>query len=124
MNKVTSVIILTIVSSSLFSCSAINKNKEENVTQWDFDHHVQFIQSKLSKNNYQLEVIPNNNVRFEKLATFLLRKSYNLCRSYHFNIEMIQGIEGFDDKRAMPNYIQPSLIAKVECKLELNKEKS
>ncbi|MGL1958667.1 MAG: hypothetical protein OCD00_15275 [Colwellia sp.] len=36
---------------------------------------------------------------------------------------MFDGIEDFDDKRAMPNYIFPSLKAKVECKPALEKKK-
>lgn len=60
-------------------------------------------------------MISNNKVNFERLATFLLRKSYSLCGGYHYKIEVIQGIEDFDDKRTMPNYIFPSLIAKIEC---------
>lgn len=124
MKKITSIMIMTTLCSSLFSCSALQDNKKENVTKWDFDHNVQFIQSNLKKNTFQLEILPNNRVNFEPLATFLLRKSYSLCGSYHYTMEMIQGIEGFDDKRAKPNYIQPSLIAKIECKPKLNKKNS
>jgi len=113
--KTTSMILLFILCNSLIACSNLNDKNQKNSTQWDFDHHVQFIQTQLKKNSFQLEVIPNNNVKFKQLATFLLRKSYKLCGSYHYKIEIIQGIEGFDDKRAMPNYITPSLIAKVEC---------
>jgi len=76
---------------------------------------VQFIQTKLAKNSYQLEIIPSSKVNFERLATFLLRKSYRICQHYHYKLEIVQGIEGFDDRFAMPNYIFPSLIAKVEC---------
>ena len=74
--------------------------------------------TKLAVNHFQLEIIPSSKVNFERLATFLLRKSYTLCGGYHYKIEMLQGIEGFDDKRAMPNYIFPSLIANVNCSVE------
>lgn len=102
----------------LTSCANHYSQKARNsdAAQWDFDHDVQFIQTQLSHRLFQLEVIPNNKVSFERLSVFLIRKSYHLCKSYHYKLEMIQGIEGFDDKRAMPNYIFPSLIAKVECK--------
>jgi len=115
-----------ILSLALTGCANFDTVKANNngAAQWDFDHDVQFRQTKLTTNHYQLEIIPNNKVGFERLATFLLRKSYSLCSDYHYKIEMIQGIEGFDDKRAMPNYIFPSLIAEVECIPKLNKEKN
>ena len=91
-------------------------NSNNGTVQWDFDHNVQFTQTTLAKSHYQLKIIPNNKVNFERLATFLLRKYYGLCQHYSYHLEIVQGIEEFNDKRAMPNYIFPSLIAKVECK--------
>ena len=117
MLKIINIIIVLSFCITLFACSVFDTKKSLNsgTTQWDFDHSVQFRQTKLAINHYQLEIIPSNKVKFERLATFLLRKSYRLCGGYHYKIEMIQGIEGFDDKRAMPNYISPSLIAKIKC---------
>ena len=91
------------------------KSRNSGAAQWDFDHGVQFKQTQFSHRLFQLEVIPNNKVKFERLTAFLIRKSYLLCGNYHYTIEMVQGIEGFDDKRAMPNYIFTSLIAQIEC---------
>lgn len=126
MKKIILFFILFTAINNIASCSNVNTKKIEHSDgiQWDFDHQVQFIQTILKERYYQLEIIPNTKVGFGQLAKFLLRKSYSLCGSYHYKIEMVQGIEGFDDKRAMPNYIFPSLIAKVECKPKLNKEKS
>ncbi len=116
MKKISQLLLCTILFFTISSCASLQKSIGSNsTTLWDFDHNVQFKQTKLSDRHYTLEVIPNNKVDFEQLATFLLRKSYRLCGGYHYKIEMIQGIEGFDDKRAMPNYIFPSLIAKIEC---------
>jgi len=113
-----------ILSLSLSACANINTQNASNngAAQWDFDHHVQFKQTQLANKHFQLEIIPNNKINFERLATFLIRKSYRLCGSYHYKLEMIRGIEGFDDKRAMPNYIFPSLMAEVECIPKINKE--
>lgn len=117
MFKVRKIIIYVTLFSTIISCTNVDtsKNKEGSTTYWDFDHNIQFTQTKLADKYFQLEVIPNNKAKFHQLATFLLRKSYRLCGGYHYKIEIIQGIEGFDDKRAMPNYIFPSLIAKVKC---------
>lgn len=86
-----------------------------NGSEWDFDHKLQFKKVALDENRYKLEVMPNHNVPFERLASFLLRKSYRLCGGYSYKIEMLKGIEGYDDKLAMPNYIFPPLTAIVEC---------
>ena len=117
MLKIINVVIVLLFCITLSACSTLDtkKTSKRGTTQWDFDHGLQFRQVKITTNHYQLEIIPNNKVNFERLATFLLRKSYSLCGGYHYKIEMVRGIEGFDDKRAMPNYIFPSLIAKIEC---------
>jgi len=116
MKKISQLLLYAMLFSTIASCTSLQKSiSSDSTTLWDFDHNVQFKKTKLSDRHFTLEVIPNNNVTFDRLATFLLRKSYSLCGGYHYKIEMLQGIEGFDDKRAMPNYIFPSLIAKIEC---------
>lgn len=117
MLKVTKLMTILFFCMALSACANLDVEKKHgNIkAQWDFDHSVQFTQTTLEKNYYQLEIIPNNKVNFERLVTFLLRKSYNLCHHYHYKLEIVQGIERFDDKLAMPNYSFPSLIAKVEC---------
>lgn len=113
------------VCTSVTGCADLitNQAASANGLQWDFDHQVQFMQTELEPHIYRLEVIRNTRVKFERLSSFLLRKSYRLCQGYHYQLEIIQGIEGFDDKRAMPNYIFPSLVAKVKCVSQLDKEK-
>lgn len=115
MNKTLRILTLLTGYIIISACSNFSNNKANTNTQWDFDHNVQFTQTKLANNTYQLEIIPNGKVNFERLATFLLRKSYSLCQQYHYQLEIIQGIESFDDRFAMPNYVFPSLIAKVRC---------
>jgi hypothetical protein len=84
-------------------------------SQWDFDHNLQFSETKLSDNTYHIEVIPNDKTRFSILATFLMRKSLRLCRSYGFKLEMLKGIETYDHKRSFPNLIVGRLAANLEC---------
>jgi uncharacterized iron-regulated protein len=117
MLKIIHMVIILLFCLILSACSNLNTKQSFNggAAQWDFDHNVQFRQKKLSPNYYQLEIIPNNNINFERSAVFLLRKSHEICGSYHYKIEIVQGVEGFDDRRVMPNYITPSLIAKLEC---------
>ena len=117
MNNITSMVLLFLFYAGINGCASLSTQVAINngTARWDFDHHVQFKQIKLAEQYYQLEIIPNDNVNFGRLASFLIRKSYSLCGSYHYKLEMVQGIEGFDDKKAMPNYLLPSLIAKVEC---------
>ena len=117
MLKIINVMTTLFFCLTLSACSSFDTKTSLNggAAQWDFDHSVQFRQTKLTTNRYQLEIIPNNKINFERLAVFLLRKSHQICGSYHYKIEIIQGVEGFDDKPVMPNYITPSLIAKLVC---------
>jgi hypothetical protein len=117
MKKITQIIMSLILYSGLSGCVnvATQEAYDQGASQWDFDHQVQFKQTKIAEQYYLLEVIPNQKVNFDRLASFLIRKSYRLCGGYHYQIEMIKGIEGFDDKKAMPNYIFSSLTAKVKC---------
>ena len=126
MKKVILSLILLIIFSNITGCANLNAKNSERTDgiQWDFDHRVQFVQTQLENNKYQLKVIPNSRVGFGQLAKFLLRKAYSLCGSYHYKIEMLQGIQGVDDKKFMPNYIAPSLMANVECKAKLHIKKN
>jgi hypothetical protein len=117
--------IINMVTTLLFcltfsACSSLDTKTSFNggAVQWDFDHSVQFRQMILPLNHYQLEIISNNKVNFERLATFLLRKSYNLCHHYGYQLEILQGVEGYDDKFAEPNRILPSLVAIVDCSIQ------
>ncbi len=82
---------------------------------WDFDHKVQYKKTKFDENTYQLEVIPNDKVNFERLSVFLLRRSYLICGGYGYKLQLIKGVESFDHFRASPNMIMPNLTAKIEC---------
>lgn len=86
-------------------------------SQWDFDHNVQFSETRLSDVKFHIEVIPNKSIEFERLATFLLRRALDVCQNYGFKIEVLKGIEEYDDRRSFPNLIMPRLAANVECPL-------
>jgi len=90
-------------------------------SQWDFDHQLQYKKTKLSDSNYQLEVIANQSVSFERLSAFLLRRGYLICGQYGYKLELITGVESFDSPRASPNLITPNLKAKLECPVKNNK---
>lgn len=82
---------------------------------WDFDHEVRYYQTQLSKSSYQLEVVANGRVKFERLATFLMRKSYQLCQGYGYQLKVLDGVESFDHYRASPNLIMGNLKASLQC---------
>lgn len=98
----------------LAACANTAKNSEH--PQWDFDHNVQFQQKDLGDNRYYIKVVSTSKTRFSQLATFLMRKSLHICQSYGFKIEVLEGVEGFNDRRSFPNLIMDSLAANVECK--------
>lgn len=97
----------------LVSCtSAPIKNGQ---AQWDFDHHVQFKQSRINDNKYYLVVNANNKTNFSVLASFLMRRSLQLCKSYGFKIEVLAGVESYNHKVESPNMLMASLAVNVEC---------
>jgi hypothetical protein len=104
---------VAILCVSLSACS--NIETENGSSQWDFDHNIQFKQTKLSENKYYLQVIPKSDTHFSKLATFMMRHSYEICGTYGFTIEVLKGIEKFTDRQSFPNLIMPSLSANIEC---------
>ena len=104
---------LVVLCVSLSACSNIDTEKV--ASRWDFDHDIQFKQTKLSENKYHLTVIPNSDTHFGELATFMMRQSYKICGTYGYTIEVLTGIEKFDDRKYSPNLIMPSLSANIEC---------
>ncbi len=102
-----------ILCISLSACSTTNT--ENGTSQWDFDHSIQFKQTKLAENKYHLQVIPKSDTHFSKLATFMMRRSYEICGTYGFKIEVLKGVEKFTDRQSFPNLIMPSLSANIEC---------
>jgi len=101
------------LSALLSGCS--NIEPINGGAQWDFDHNIQFKQTKISENKYHLQVIPKSDTHFSKLATFMMRRSYEICRTYGFKIEVLKGVEKFTDRQSFPNLIMPSLSANIEC---------
>jgi hypothetical protein len=107
---------LLIVASTCFALSACSNIETENTaSQWDFDHNIQFQQKKTSKNKYHLTVNPKSDTHFSILATFMMRRSYQICGTYGFTIEVLKGIEKFTDRQSFPNLIMPSLSANITC---------
>ena len=106
-----------ILLSSLILLSACSTQQEtpNGASQWDFDHQIQFKQTDLENGKHYLQVIAKQNTEFSKLATFLMRRSLRICKSYGFKIEVLEGVERFDDKLSFPNMIMPSLSANIEC---------
>lgn len=111
MNKV---VIAALLASVLAGC-AQNIESSNGQAQWDFDHNVQFRETKREDGTYHIEVIPNSKAPFSTLSTFLLRRSIMICRSYGFKLELLEGIEEFNDRRSFPNMIFGSLAANLEC---------
>ncbi|GHE91671.1 hypothetical protein [Thalassotalea profundi] len=102
----------------VLTASCAQLTNQENLSEWDFDHQVRFQQNQLTENSYAITVLRHNDTHFAQLATFLLRHAYNLCQGYDYSLKIIDGVETFDDKKARPNWIPPSLSAKVECAVE------
>jgi hypothetical protein len=115
MKKYSLIAISFLLLSACANNSALKKDTIDETVAWDFDHNVQFAQKPLGNNKYYLEVRTNGKTKFSKLATFLLRKSYQLCHSYGFKIEVLEGIEEYEERVAFPHLLMGSLAANVEC---------
>lgn len=85
---------------------------------WDFDHQVQFDQHQTADNTYFIRVRSTERTRFDSLATFLVRQSFNICGSYGFKIEVLDGVETYNDEKYITSYITSSLEANVECPVD------
>jgi len=86
--------------------------------QWDFDHHVQFKQTRISDNKFHLVVNTTTKTNFSVLAAFLMRRSLQLCTSYGFKIEVLAGVETYNHKLESPNMLMASLAANIECSVK------
>ena len=115
MKKMTQTLLCLLICNSFFACSSLTGKESLNGVQWDFDHQLQYIKTEVSKNNFQLEIIHNNRVGFQRLSALLLRKSYLICQKYGYKLTVVKGVESVDYKRASPNLIRSNLIAKLEC---------
>ena len=108
--------LIVTLSLFLFGCAQMsNENGSTDGKSWDFDHEIQFDQQKVGENTYFLRVRSTSKTRFSSLATFLVRKSFNLCKNYGFKIEVLDGVETYNDERYIKSFIPSSLEANVEC---------
>lgn len=108
------ILIVILLSTGLLS-ACTNVAVENGEPRWDFDHNVQYKQTKLEGQKYHLQVVPNSDARFSRLATFLLRRSKDICHEYGYSIEILGGVQGFNEKIGAPNKIMRSLEANIEC---------
>lgn len=105
--KITAVIL----SLSLISSTVLANAK----WQWDFDHKVSFRQTALKSGGYTIEVMPKNKTKFSSMATFMFRKSYEICKHKQYALKVIKGVQSFNEVIGSPNKIMPSFKAQVNC---------
>ena len=83
--------------------------------QWDFDHKVSVRQTALKSGGYTIEVMPKNKTKFSSMATFMFRKSYEICNHKQYALKVIKGVQSFNEVIGSPNKIMPSFKAQVNC---------
>jgi hypothetical protein len=117
MSKVTRLIFVVFCLINIAACSNLTKEHPSftGEKQWDFDHNLQFREIKLAPNHYQIRVFQLGNVPFEKISAFVLRRGLRICQSYNYKVELLKGVEGFNDKQGSPNLILSDLVANIEC---------
>jgi len=102
-----------IVFLCLSSCAQLAP--QNGLPQWDFDHNIQFNQTQLTDTRYHISVRATDKTQFSTLATFLMRHSLTLCKSYGFKIEVLAGVESYNHQLESPNMLMKSLSANIEC---------
>lgn len=90
---------------------------DETKVRWDFDHKLQFLLTEISDNQFNIQVFRQDDTRFNRMSAFLMRKAFEVCKGYQYKLEVIKGVERFDDKRSFPNMIFDTLVANIECKV-------
>ena len=111
--------IVGLIMLGLNGCANTPTNYD-NKAQWDFDHKIQFKLSSLGIDHYRLVINPNMQAKFATSSVFLIRKGFELCGNYNYQVKVISGVEAFLDKVAQPNLIQTPLTAEVKCATENN----
>ena len=105
------VLIVTLFSLSGFSQTVLANDKWE----WDFDHKVSFKKTTLKSGGYTIEIMPKNKTPFSAMATFMFRKSSEICNYEQYSLTDIKGLQSFNEVLGSPNKITPSFKAKVVC---------
>jgi len=115
--------LLVILTFCISGCAQLLGDKQSVVEGaiWDFDHNVQFEQHKMGDNLYRITVRSTSKTRFSSLATFLVRQSFKLCKNYGYKIEILDGVESYNDERYITSFIPASLKANIECVPEVAK---
>ena len=97
-------------------CSCVTTSAYGTGWLWDFDHNISFKQVEISKKQYNIVITPKVKTQFSQMSTFLVRHSFELCKSYGFKIEYLEEIEKYDDSISQPNLLMKSLRANIQCK--------
>lgn len=106
---------VSLVVLILTGCMSTSGQSGTDTTSYDFDHGVFFEKEVLGENRFHILVRSDKKVPFNRLATFLMRKALQTCQAYGFKLEVLDGVEEYDDRLAHPNFIIPSLSANLEC---------
>ncbi|TYK64650.1 hypothetical protein [Colwellia echini] len=102
----------------LIACVTNSTVNNQQHTEFDFDHEIQFSQTQLDEYSYRIEVVPNNKVNFGRLSAFLLRQSLLVCGGYGYQLTVLSGIKSVDHLRESPNLIMQKLTAKLKCPID------
>lgn len=98
-----------LISTMLFSALSFAKE-----SSYDFDHQLHYSQQKLSENNYKL-IVKSRKQPYERATAFVTRKALDLCGKQGFQITYLDGVEYFEERKAMANKIFPSLKVQITC---------
>lgn len=120
----------------LFLSVSFFSHGEVTSREWDFDHRMYYSVIPLANKAFIIEVDTNNipkinqgikktkkdkykgkktSFNFERGSALLIRKSLDLCKSYHYKLEILGGVIGVNDYKERPHLMHGKLKAKVIC---------
>ncbi|MCH2058546.1 MAG: hypothetical protein MK214_18440 [Thalassotalea sp.] len=100
---------------ALIASFSVGAQKADSGFIRDFEHSVQFSIENIDEKTHRLIVTRQGRASFEVMNVFATRKARQICGNLGFSIKYLEGVELFDDKRAKPNYIFPSLKVDIRC---------
>jgi hypothetical protein len=82
---------------------------------YDFDNKVHYFQTKISENNYKIEIQSDDYKHFANQSMFLLRHADRLCRGRTFMLKVLEGVQEYERFPTKPRAYQPPLNVLLQC---------
>ena len=107
-----------VVGAALLAFSGIGNafaEVGEKEKSYDFDNKVHYYQTKISEDNYKIEIQSDDYKHFANQSMFLLRHADRLCRGNTFMLKVLEGVQEYERFPTKPRAYQPPLTVLLQC---------